>query len=92
MIDSTAKVFGLSARQIGRRVKVVVRMAGLGEGCSGHSMRVGMAQDLSAAGAELSELITVGRWDSPTIPARYTDAQAAGRGAVDRYYQGGLRK
>ena len=92
VIDATARVFGLSARQIGRRVKAAVRMAGLGEGYSGHSMRVGMAQDLSAAGAELPELMTAGRWDSPTMPARYTEAQAAGRGAVARYYQGGLRK
>ena len=50
-----------------------------------------MAQDLSAAGAELPELMTAGRWDSPTMPARYTEAQAVGRGAVAQYYRGGLR-
>ena len=38
-----------------------------------------MAQDLSAAGFALPELMT----------ARYTERQAAGRGAVARYYQGG---
>ena len=64
----------------------------LGDGFSAHSARVGMAQDLSAAGAELPELMTAGRWDSPTMPARYTEAQAAGRGAVARYYRGDLRK
>ena len=68
------------------------KMAGLGEGFSGHSPRMGMAQDLSAAGAELPDLMTAGRWDSPTMPAKYTEAQAAGRGAVARYYQGSLRK
>ena len=67
-------------------------MAGLGEGFSTHSPRVGMVQDLSAAGAELPELMTTGRWDSPTMPARYTEAQAAGRGAVARYHRGDLRK
>ena len=67
------------------------RMAGLGDGFSAHSPRVGMAQDLSAAGAELPELMTAGRWDSPTMPARYTEAQAAGRGAVAQYYRRGLR-
>ena len=51
-----------------------------------------MAQDLSAAGAELPELMTAGRWDSPTMPAKYTEAQAAGRGAVARYHRGDLRK
>ena len=40
-----------------------------------------MAQDLSAAGAELPELMTAGRWDSPAMPAKYTEAQVAGRGA-----------
>ena len=50
-----------------------------------------MAQDLSAAGAELPELMTAGRWHSPTMPAKYTEAQAAGKGAVAKYYSGGLR-
>ena len=48
-----------------------------------------MAQDLSAAGFALPELMTAGRWKSPRMPARYTERQAAGRGAVARYYQGG---
>ena len=92
VIDLGASVFGLSARQISRRIKAETKIAGLGEGFSGHSPRVGMAQDLSAAGAELSELMTAGRWDSPTMPAKYTEAQAAGRGAVARYHRGDLRK
>ena len=92
VIDPGARVFGLSARQISRRIKAATNMAGLGGGFSAHSPRVGMAQDLSAAGAELPELMTAGRWDSPTMPARYTEGQAAGRGAVARYHQGDLRK
>ena len=50
--DPAGSVFGLSASQISRRVKAAGRMAGLGDGFSAHSPRVGMAQDLSAAGAE----------------------------------------
>ena len=92
VIDPAARVFNLSADRIGRRIKAATKMAGLGEGFSGHSPRVGMAQDLSAAGTELPELMTAGRWDSPTMPAKYTEAQAAGRGAVARYYRGDLRK
>ena len=92
VIDPGTSVFGLSARQISRRIKAATKMAGLGEGFSAHSPRVGMAQDLSAAGAELPELMTAGRWDSPTMPTRYTEAQAAGRGAVARYHRGDLRK
>ena len=56
---------------------------------TGHSGRVGMSQDLAAAGFALPELMTAGRWKSPRMPARYTERQAAGRGAVARYYQGG---
>ena len=78
VIDPGTKVFGISAGQISRRIKAATKMAGLGDGYSGHSPRVGMAQDLSAAGAEL---MNAGRWDSPTMPAKYTEAQAAGRGA-----------
>ena len=37
-----------------------------------------MAQDLSAAGAELPEIMTVGRWEIPTMPARYTHAARRG--------------
>ena len=92
VIAPGVSVFGLSARQISRRIKAATKMAGLGEGFSGHSPRVGMAQDLSSAGAELPELMTAGRWDSPTMPAKYTEAQAAGRGAVARYHRGDLRK
>ena len=92
VIDPAASVFNLSASQIGRRIKAAARMAGLGEGFSAQSGHAGMTQDLSAAGAELPELMTAGRWDSPTMPARYTEAQAIGRGAVARYYRGDLRR
>ena len=50
-----------------------------------------MAQTLSAEGFALPELMTAGRWKSPRMPARYTERQAAGRGAVARYYQGTRR-
>ena len=40
-------LFGLSDDQIGRRVTAAAAAAGLGEGFTGHSARVGMAQDLA---------------------------------------------
>ena len=43
MVDATAPVFGLSESQIGRRVNAAAKAAGLGEGFTGHSGRVGMA-------------------------------------------------
>ena len=59
----------------------------LGDGFTGHSGRVGLAQDLAATGVELPALMTAGRWKSSRMPARYTEQQAAGRGAVPRYYR-----
>ena len=86
--DSTGDdpVFGLSAQQIHHRLRAAARAAGLGDEFSGHSARVGMAQDLAGSGVELPALMTAGRWSSPTMPARYTRSQLAGRGAVARYY------
>ena len=79
-------VFRLSSSQIGRRIKEAGKVAGLGHGFTGHSGRIGMARDLSAAGVELPALMTAGRWSSPTMPARYTRNEAAARGAVAKYY------
>ena len=79
-------IFGLSARQMRRRIKAAAESAGLGEGFSGHSARVGMAQDLVRAGTELTALMNAGRWKSHQMPAHYTRNEEAGRGAVARYY------
>ena len=81
-------IFGLSSSQIGRRIARSCEIAGFAGAYSGHSPRVGMAQDLAAHGAELPALMEAGRWDSPTMPARYTRSQAAERGAVANYYNG----
>ena len=48
--------------------------------------RVGMAQDLLKSSVEPPAPMTAGRWKSARMPARYTERQAAGRGAVARYY------
>ena len=88
-LDLQAPVFGLSPQQIGRRVNAAAKAAGLGEGFTGHSGRVGMAQDLASTGTELPALMSAGRWKNSKMPARYTERQAAGRGAVAKYYQEG---
>ena len=80
-------VFGLSSKQIGRRIASAAAAAGLGEGFTGHSARVGMAQDLARTGTELPALMTAGRWQSPTMPARYTRSEQSGRGAIARFYE-----
>ena len=90
MAGGSTPVFGLHPDTIRRRLLQAARAAGLPgwQDITGHSGRVGMAQDLSAAGFGLPELMTAGRWKSPRMPARYTERPAAGRGAVARYYQG----
>ena len=70
-------VFGLSMSQISRRVDSMARAAGLGEGYSGHSGRVGLALRMTRRGAPLQAVQTHGRWKSPSMPARYTRSEKA---------------
>ena len=77
----------LDAGDVARRFKVMAERAGIDASLiSGHSARVGMAQDLVAHGAELAAVMQAGRWKSPTMPARYAERLSAGRGAVAQYY------
>ena len=82
-----ASVFGITGPSISRRIARMAHQAGLGPGYSGHSCRVGMAQDLAAAGYSLAQLMTAGRWTNPAMPARYTRNQSAARNAVALYYR-----
>ncbi len=78
----------LSPADVARRFKIMAKRAGINaEMVSGHSCRVGMAQDLVAAGTELPALMTAGRWKSAEMPAKYTERLGAARGAVARYYE-----
>ena len=70
-------VFGLSISQISRRVDSMAQAAGLGEGYSGHSGRVGLAIRMTRRGAPLQAVQTHGRWKSPSMPARYTRSEKA---------------
>lgn len=71
----------LKARAIGARL-------GHGVGVSGHSLRVGMAQDLTAANIDISAVMQAGAWKSERMVTRYTEKLSAKRGAVARYYGG----
>ena len=81
------KVFAGDRSAISRRIRAIALRAGLGDGYSGHSPRVGMAVALGASGATLVEMQQAGRWKSPRMPAHYARGSAAGRGAVARLYQ-----
>ena len=64
-------------------IKASAKQAGI-EGVSGHSLRIGTAQELVQRGASLVELQNAGRWTDSQMPAHYTRNQAAGKGAVAR--------
>lgn len=54
---------------------------------SGHSCRVGTAQDLVALGLDLPAVMQAGRWKTATMPARYAERLLPGRGAVAQLRQ-----
>lgn len=63
------------------------RAAGVAGRVSGHSLRVGSAQSLVAAGASTAELMQAGRWNDERTALRYAANELAGRGAVARYFE-----
>ena len=78
----------LSPDDVSRRYKNMASRAGIDPvDISGHSTRVGMAQDLCASGMELTELMVAGRWKSPKMPAKYAENLNAARGAVAKYHR-----
>lgn len=82
----TDSIFGLHRNQISNRIKKAAYAAGLGDNFSGHSPRIGMAQDLAQAGTELHRLMVDGRWRTPRMPAHYIRKVSVARGAVAQYY------
>lgn len=56
---------------------------------TGHSPRVGMAQDLTAANIGLPAVIQAGAWKSSRMLARYAAQGAVAQGAVAQYYAQG---
>ena len=67
----------IGAGQINRIYKKIARNAGLSEleieGISGHSMRVGAAQDLLNSGASMPIIMQRGRWSKTDTVMRYVE-------------------
>ena len=76
--DPAARVFNLSDRQIARRVGAMAKAAGLGDGFSGHSGRVGMALRMTRNGAPAAAVMRQGRWETSRMISRYTRNESAG--------------
>ena len=79
---------GITDRAAREIIRARAAEAGIVGRVSGHSLRVGSAQSLAAAGAGLVEMQTAGRWQSPAMPAAYARGQFAARGAVARLRHG----
>jgi integrase len=76
----------ITSAEVARTFKRIAKCIGLDAAAagniSGHSTRIGAAQDLTTAGAALPEIMAAGGWRSPGMPARYARKLDARRGAM----------
>ena len=74
---------GLDASQVPRIFKAMAGRAGLPvevvSGISGHSTRVGAAQDMVAGGIGMAAILQAGRWKTPAMVNRYGEGLLARR-------------
>ena len=82
--DDAPVLGGLTAESVGRRLTEAARAAGIESRLTGHSGRVGLATELTAAGASTTETMIAGGWASPGMVAHYAAGATAERGAVSR--------
>ena len=71
-------MLSLAGEALAKRVRDAAKAAGLGDGISGHSGRIGMARRMIAAGAPTAVVLHQGRWRHGDMAARYTRGEAAG--------------
>jgi len=76
----------ITSAEVARTFKRIAKLIGLDAvaagNISGHSTRIGAAQDLTQAGAALPEIMAAGGWRSPGMPARYARKLDARNGAM----------
>ena len=77
-VDPASPVFGLTGEALANRVRAAARAAGLGDGFTGHSGRIGMARRMVAAGAPTAAVQKQGRWKHGDMVARYTRGETTG--------------
>ena len=74
----------LAVREASRIFDRIARRVGSDKLFSGHSARVGGAQDMTRAGMDLPAIMQAGRWKSPGMPARYAEKELASRSGKNR--------
>lgn len=74
-----------------RVLKDAARAAGISKDeitkLSGHSMRVGAAQDMAATGIDLGAIMHAGGWKSPDMVMRYIEHMEVGKSGMAKLYQ-----
>ena len=84
-IKADDRIFPLGKERLRARIAKACAAAGLVGNYSGHSCRVGMAQDLAVAGFTDVEIMQAGRWTSISSVARYIRHLRVLDGAVARW-------
>lgn len=74
----------LAVREVSRIFARVSERAGIDGTLSGHSARVGGAQDMTFAEMSLASIMQTGRWKSSEMPARYAAKEDAARAGKKR--------
>ena len=72
------KIFDCHPSTVCRIIQRLAEQAGLRGDFSGHSPRIGMAQDLARLGASLPQIQAAGRWKGPQMPAYYIRSISSG--------------
>ena len=78
VFDPAQKVFNMYVGTLRNRIKRAARYAGLGDGFSGHSGRVGMVRTMTANGSPTTTTMKQGRWTTPESVSRYNRREEAG--------------
>ena len=81
------RIFQRSAYTLGQRIKGLCEAAGLQDGFTSHSLRIGMAQELAVAGFGLPLIMLSGRWKVPEMVIYYIRNLKMDESAVALLYQ-----
>jgi site-specific recombinase XerD len=86
VVNGRVRASQLPPRDVSRRFKAMALAASIDAAeaklYSGHSTRVGMAQDMAAAGIDLVAIMQAGGWKTPATVSRYVERLGAQRGAA----------
>lgn len=82
------RVFPFSYTTLKRRIKAAAQAAGIDPAkITTHSPRIGLAQDLAAAGASMPALMLAGRWKSADTVAQYIKHLAADHTPLAQFHR-----